>query len=415
VTVGFIWSTTLKDLRRRLNDPMALVLWTLIPFAILALLLLAFGSGGGTTLQAHLLVADNDGSFLSGFLVGAFGQGPMTELVRVEQVSEEDGRERIGRGDGSAFLIIPEGFSSAVINEQPMDLTLTTNPAQTILPGILEEILSIAVEGTFYLQRLVGPQLRQIAGQSTDDQQAAAGATVAIMSDAATKLIDRFGSHLFPPLLELESSIDEAQTGPSLDFGALFFQSMFFMAIFFIAHGQSDDVWIEREQGTLHRALTSPQAITKVLAGKMLATAILIAAISLLALTVGCWLYDFGFGQLPLAVAWSAFSGVLLLSIFTLLQLISGSQRAGNILTSLVLFPLVMIGGSFFPFEAMPDWLAAAGRWTPNGWALLTLKDILNGTVTPTVLATAFAALGAMAAVMFVISSIRLRRGFAQS
>ena len=28
-------------------------------------------------------------------------------------------------------------------------------------------------------------------------------------------------------------------------------------------------------------------------------------------------------------------------------------------------------GGSFFPFETMPDWMASFGQLTPNGWALV--------------------------------------------
>ena len=48
-------------------------------------------------------------------------------------------------------------------------------------------------------------------------------------------------------------------------------------------------------------------------------------------------------------------------------------------LASLMVFPLMMIGGSFFPFEAMPAWMAAVGRWTPNGQAVARLKDILDG------------------------------------
>ena len=50
-----------------------------------------------------------------------------------------------------------------------------------------------------------------------------------------------------------------------------------------------------------------------------------------------------------------------------------------------------MIGGSFFPFEAMPDWMVRIGKLTPNGWALGHIKDILlrNGSLVSTGLALA--------------------------
>ena len=82
-------------------------------------------------------------------------------------------------------------------------------------------------------------------------------------------------------------------------------------------------------------------------------------------------------------------------------------------MTSFITFPLLMIGGSFFPFEIMPDWLASVGRWTPNGWALEQLKAILAGGVDMGGLSAAFIGLAVLGAVAFVLSSRSLRRGFA--
>lgn len=108
------------------------------------------------------------------------------------------------------------------------------------------------------------------------------------------------------------------------------------------------------------------------------------------------------------------FSGLLLTTLFTMIQLFAASQRAGSILSTVILFPMIMIGGSFFPFEMMPPGLAAIGQRTPNGWALQHLKAILAGTATLQSMAVAFVALSAMGAAAFLISSWRIRRGFAQ-
>jgi hypothetical protein len=59
-----------------------------------------------------------------------------------------------------------------------------------------------------------------------------------------------------------------------------------------------------------------------VLAGKLLAGAVLFGGVSLLALSAGIALYDFGLDKLVPAVLWSALTGVLLLSLMTLLQLL---------------------------------------------------------------------------------------------
>ena len=88
-------------------------------------------------------------------------------------------------------------------------------------------------------------------------------------------------------------------------------------------------------------------------------------------------------GHVPLALLWTAIVGSGLTLLLILVQLWASSQRTGGLLTNLVTFPLLMIGGSFFPFEAMPEWMASIGKWTPNGWALLELKELLFGDFEP--------------------------------
>ena len=79
---------------------------------------------------------------------------------------------------------------------------------------------------------------------------------------------------------------------------------------------------------------------------------------------------------------WITFAGAVMLSYFVLLQLLASGQQAGSLLSNLVLFPLVMVGGSFFPFEAMPEWMAAIGGWTPNGLALVRSRRSSRGVPT---------------------------------
>ncbi len=54
-------------------------------------------------------------------------------------------------------------------------------------------------------------------------------------------------------------------------------------------------------------------------------------------------------------------------------------RAADSSCSSMIVFPLMMIGGSFFPLEVMPAWMARIGRWTPNGLGVAQLKEILFG------------------------------------
>jgi ABC-type multidrug transport system permease subunit len=67
------------------------------------------------------------------------------------------------------------------------------------------------------------------------------------------------------------------------------------------------------------------------------------------------------------------------------------------------MFPLMMIGGSFFPFESMPKWMATVGSWTPNGWMLVKLKAILLNQAEPLSLSVAAFALIVIFGLLFWI------------
>ncbi|HKI18469.1 MAG TPA: hypothetical protein VKA15_11345 [Isosphaeraceae bacterium] len=60
----------------------------------------------------------------------------------------------------------------------------------------------------------------------------------------------------------------------------------------------------------------------------------------------------------------------------------------------------------------MPDWLAAAGRQTPNGWALVQFKALLAGTMGPGRLALLCLALALAIAVGLGLVRRRVRQAF---
>jgi len=67
-----------------------------------------------------------------------------------------------------------------------------------------------------------------------------------------------------------------------------------------------------------------------------------------------------------------------------------------------------MLGGSFFPFEAMPGGLARVGRLTPNGWALTVFKQILDGSVDTVALAASAAGAAGVMLALFLLVRRRL-------
>jgi ABC-type multidrug transport system permease subunit len=409
-----------KDLRRVSRDPWKLVLWLGVPLVIGTLMTSLMGGSDGPKPQALLYLDDQDDSFLSGALISAFSNEQVGGLVQVERLSREDGLARLNQNQGSAVLVIPAGFGQAVLEETPITLELLTNPAQRILPGILEELLALVSDAVFYLHRTIGEELKLMLDGPEPGEFTLADPKIGMIAIGINQTINSLSDYFDPLLIELESSVASDQpkaaapeVGASSDLPASFYMlpSVLMMALFFLAQGLSEDFWSEREAGTLRRSACTPQKLSTLLAGKMLGVAAIFASIGVALFSVGYLYHDYlSWTTLPLAVFWWTSGGLALYLLLSLIQMLCTSRRGGSILTNLLMFPLLMMGGSFFPFEAMPSWMAEAGRFTPNGWILQELKPVILGKHQLLHLGAPFGALVAGGGLLTYLLRARLRR-----
>lgn len=412
----FAWSTAVKDWRRHRRDPIGLLMWIGIPILVGGLIIMASGGRSGPNPKAHVLVADEDDSFISGFLTGTLGQDQMGGLIETEAVNRQDGMERMGKGEATALLIIPEGFGQAVLDEVPTSLELLTNPSQSVLPGIVEEMLSMLVDATFYLHRLVGEDIKAIVQESDDGSLIESQTQMSQLGATISDIQTRISPYLFPPVIQVEDYV-EAQADDSEDdfnIALIFAPSILFMSLLFMAQGLSLDLWHERDEKTLRRVVASPQTVITFLWGKVLAAVGVIFVVTFTASLAGYSYFGLSFASMPLALLWTLFSGVFLLLLMMAIQVHSPTQRAGGIFTMALMFPLMMIGGSFFPFEAMPAGMAFVGKMTPNGWALEQLKRILLDKVEMSSLAMSFIGLLVIGTLLFVLTARRIKSVFVQ-
>jgi len=72
------------------------------------------------------------------------------------------------------------------------------------------------------------------------------------------------------------------------------------------------------------------------------------------------------------------------------------TEKSASVVTSAMVFPLMMLGGSFFPFDVMPKWMVAIGQYLPNGYMLQSFNQWfihdkpLSVLTIPTIIALAF-------------------------
>jgi ABC-type multidrug transport system permease subunit len=364
--------------KRLLREKWGLLGWIALPLIIVLLMSLISGSGGGQ-MTGKLLITDHDKSTMSQFLTGSFNQGPLAEIFTVQQVTTEKGQLLMDAGDASAWVTIEAGFGEAFLDNQATQLKLVKNPAQTILPQLVESSMKLLVDAATYVQILFDKELAvlkpMLKNQKFND------ADLVVLTLGIKQQIDRLEATLFPPQLKLikqkVAEVASTDEKPSMSFGLLMFPGAIFMALIFSANSLAISIWDDANNGVLPRLSSTPAGLGSYFNGQVIGAFLVFTLIVIVLGFLGAWYFHLPWHKMPIMLMWLVFSGLVIYQLFAVLAMIMPTAKVANIVINATTFPLLMIGGSFFPMEAMPDWLSGIGQYLPNGFLLKGMKDWL--------------------------------------
>ena len=137
-----------KDLRRAWRNPLPWLINLIVPLCMTALIGFAFGgkSDSGALGRIRFAVVDEDDSLLTGFLRGATGQREGGKYLEPVFLDREAALHQITDNKLSAALIIPTNFTrNYLTGREAVSVELIKNPAQSIHPAVLEELLGVVV------------------------------------------------------------------------------------------------------------------------------------------------------------------------------------------------------------------------------------------------------------------------------
>jgi len=404
----FALSSFKKDIARLSRDKVSTLIWILIPLLVGGLVTTLMGSD----VKPHgvLLMVDQDESFLSELIAGAYTAGELGELISVEKTTLEEGSARINEGDVSGLLIIPAGFGTAFLDSTPVTLTLKTNPSQTILPGIITNVTEILLDAGFYAHQLFGEEIRLMKNLGDDPPDALIAAIAVTMQNK----IEAIAPQLDPLVIDLEI-VEPPPKEPAPLLALLFLPGIIIMAVMFSANGIASDWWRERELGTLRRLIYAPGQLGSFIVGKALAATVIIGMVGGLTLVVGFLYHGIPWAKLPSSLIWISISGVALFAWFAALQMMFNNQKTANIVSSMLLFPLLMAGGSFFPLAVLPGWIAAIGRASPNGFIADKLTTEITAGSAWAIDLNSWLTIIVGAVLGLAVCAWRLRSGFARA
>jgi ABC-2 type transport system permease protein len=189
---------------------------------------------------------------------------------------------------------------------------------------------------------------------------------------------------------------------------------MMFFWVMFLGQGPLQEVLHEKETHILPRILASPVTIAQFILAKIVRCFLLCGVVLLALALVTALLFGMNWGnplQLAGVVAACAFA---ITGLLALIYSLARTREQANVMSSVILLMLAMLGGNMFPFENLPAVMQAIGRGIPNRWGVMALQGLLRAKPAAELLAPVaglltVGALGNMIA--FFLFQRQLRRG----
>ena len=397
-----------RDLLRYWRNPIRTALLFAVPLVMAGVFALAFGGGDGDQITITVLLFDEDDSLLSRLLEGAGDSSRSGQKLEVVPVGEE-GYEMMERGEASALVHLPEGFTADYLDGNPTTIGVVKNPSERFLPKIVDEGVRIGAVGLSEVSQVFRAELAQM-GDFAREKEFPADLAVANLSAGVNQNLRGLERFLFPPVVTLESvslrpERGEEEEDDGFNILAYVLPGFSIMGILFLAQSATRDILRDRESGLLRHLLTAPVSVNDYLGGKCLS----VFAVTILGFTLFVLIgiaAGIHWGPAPAVVALMLASALATAGLLILIMSLVGSERQGDALTTMVIIVSSMLGGAFIPVSQMPSFLKPISAstlvyWSTEGFSKLIidgggLADIVPNLAVLTVVGLILMLIGAL-------------------
>ena len=352
----------LNELLLLFKDRMAAVWMIILPLAMTTIMGLAFGDlgGGNDATVVDLPVVDHDRGEMAAMVLDVLSQ---TEKLHVETAYEEQtARQMVTDGKRPGALIIPSGFSAAILSGQPTALELIVVPGGGTTP-LLEGMVRGVTGGFSNVQTTLEVAISEV--------QRAAGSQAPDYEGIANRVVSTTLQRLENPSVRARVTTVGGTEEEDFDIFDQVVPGYAVMFAMFSVLGGAGAILEEKERGTFKRLLIVPLPKVALLGGKLVAQ-FLVGVLQIgLMFAFGTLLFHVSLGDsilglvlLTLATCWATTSlGLLLVAIIK-------SRKQIHPITTLIILGSSAIGGSWFPLFMMPQAVQQVARVTLVAWAM---------------------------------------------
>lgn len=367
-----------RDVVRYLRNPVRTAMLFAVPLMLAGIFSLVF-SGGADRISVKVLLYDEDSSLLSKFLEGAAGSSEMETKLEVIPVGSE-GWEMMERGEASALVHIPEGFTRDYLAGRPTTIEVVKNPSERFLPKVVDEGVGLGAVALSAASRVFRSELETIGG-FMDSEAFPADLAVASVGTGFNQKLRGLERFLLPPVVTLETlTLGETpgnEDAPQINILAYFLPGFSVMGILFLAQSATRDILRDREHGLVRHLLTAPVSTGDYVRGKSLSVLLVTTAGFSVLVGIGV-AAGVQWGFAPAAAALIVASAVMASGVLLLITSFVGSERQADTLATIVIMVSSMLGGAFVPISQMPSFLRPIAASTPVFWSVDGFTKLMN-------------------------------------
>ena len=349
---------TIANVKTFVRDRAALF-WTLAFPLIFVILFGSIFSGGEG--RRDIGWADDDGTAASRQLREAFASAPNVALT---DGTEDELRARMRSGGLSGIVVVPKGYGEGVASRSggaATQLAVYTDPTQQAQAAstiqLVQGVLAAVNQGISGQPPVVGYAARQIQTQNLS-----------------------FISYLVPSIL-----------------GMALMQLGIFSAIPLVA---------DREKLILKRLNATPLRRWQLVGSNVLMRLLIAVAQTVIIIGVGTRLYGVELSGNVFVLAGLVVLGAMaFIALGYVIASFAPTEDAANGMTSVVQFPMMFLSGTFFPIDAMPDFLKTIARVLPLTYLSDALRQVMVDGTPFAPLGVCFMVLAAFLAFCFAIAA----------
>lgn len=339
------------------------------------------------------------------------------DSIAIVDATEAEASEKLDAGEAGLAVRIPAGFSANLEAGNQVSVELIVPPDSSTGQAAAEIVQGAVarVSANAEAAQVTADALTQVAGHSPTVPDSTTGRTILVPPpgfvppppgfSAIYETADSFWEPDPPVGVAGQQVVASAERGdttmaPSNVQYSVGFTLMF---VLFVSFGSAQGILEEREQGTLRRLLVTPASKPVILGGKSFGIVGIGVLEALILIGFGAVLFGVPWGSTPLAVVMIV--GSYVLAAAGLALFVTAIVRSRNQLSAagpVIATALAMLGGCYWPIEVTPPTMQTIAKFTPTGWGMAGLLDVVarNQGIEAALLPSAV--LLGMAAVFFV-------------